>query len=95
MPQFSQEGVAQNRDLLTLIENTAKEKNATPAQISLAWMLAKKPYIVPIPGSRKESRIRENLGAAEVILTAEEVAQLDEALERMAMSQVFGGHRVQ
>ena len=95
MPQFSQEGVAQNRDLLTLIENTAKEKNATPAQISLAWMLAKKPYIVPIPGSRKESRIRENLGAAEVILTAEEVVQLDNALEHMAMSQVFGGHRVQ
>ena len=58
-------------------------------------MLAKKPYIVPIPGSRKEGRIRENLGAAEVILTAEEVAQLDKALERMPMSQVFGGHRVQ
>lgn len=95
MPQFSQEDVAQNRDLLTMIENKAKEKNATPAQISLAWMLAKKPYIVPIPGSRKESRIRENLGAAEVTLTAEEVAQLDKALERMPMSQVFGGHRVQ
>lgn len=95
MPQFSQEGVAQNRDLLALLEDTAREKNATPAQISLAWMLAKKPYIVPIPGSRKESRIRENLGAAEVTLTAEEVAQLDEALEHMAMSQVFGGHRVQ
>lgn len=95
MPQFSQEGVAQNRDLLALVESTAKEKNATPAQISLAWMLAKKPYIVPIPGSRKESRIRENLGAAEVTLTAEEVAQLDKALERMPMSQVFGGHRVQ
>lgn len=60
-----------------------------------AWMLAKKPYIVPIPGSRKESRIRENLGAAEVILTAEEVAQLDEALEHMAMSPVFGGHSAQ
>lgn len=73
MPQFSQEGVAQNRDLLALVESTAREKNATPAQISLAWMLAKKPYIVPIPGSRKESRIRENLGAAEVSLTAEEV----------------------
>ena len=87
--------MAQNRDLLALVENTAKEKNATPAQISLAWMLAKKPYIVPIPGSRKEGRIRENLGAAEVTLTAEEVAQLDKALERMPMSQVFGGHRVQ
>ena len=58
-------------------------------------MLAKKPYIVPIPGFRKEGRIRENLGAAEVTLTAEEVAQLDEALEHTAMSPVFGGHRVQ
>ena len=94
MPQFSQEGVAQNRDLLTLVENTAKEKNATPAQISLAWMLAKKPYIVPIPGSRKEGRIRENLGAAEVVLTEEEVARLDDALCHMTMSQVFGGHKV-
>ena len=95
MPQFSQEGVAQNRDLLALLEDTAREKNATPAQISLAWMLAKKPCIVPIPGSRKESRIRENLGAAEVTLTAAEAAQLDKALEHMAMSPVFGGHRVQ
>lgn len=94
MPQFSQEGVAQNRDLLALVENTAKEKNATPAQISLAWMLAKKPYIVPIPGSRKEGRIRENLGAAEVVLTEEEVARLDDALGHMTMSQVFGGHKV-
>ena len=92
MPQFSKEGVEQNHELLALIENTAKEKNATPAQISLAWMLAKRPYIVPIPGSRKESRIRENLGTAEVILTAEEVDQLGKA-EHMTMSQVFGGHR--
>lgn len=93
MPQFSPEGVEQNHDLLALIENTAKEKNATPAQISLAWMLAKRPYIVPIPGSRKEIRIRENLGAADIHLTQEEVARIDDALEHMTMSQVFGGHR--
>ncbi|MBS6677360.1 MAG: aldo/keto reductase [Clostridiales bacterium] len=93
MPQFSQEGVEQNHDLLALIENTAKEKNATPAQISLAWMLAKRPYIVPIPGSRKESRIRENLGAADIHLTKEEVTRIDSALDHMTMSQVFGGHR--
>lgn len=93
MPQFSQEGVEQNHDLLALIENTAKEKNATPAQISLAWMLAKQPYIVPIPGSRKESRIRENLGAADIHLTKEEVTRIDSALDHMTMSQVFGGHR--
>lgn len=66
MPQFSKEGVEQNKELLTLIENTAEEKHATPAQISLAWMLTKRPYIVPIPGSRKEGRIRENLEAADI-----------------------------
>ena len=93
MPQFSKEGVEQNHDLLALLENTAKEKNATPAQISLAWMLAKRPYIVPIPGSRKEGRIRENLGAADIHLTQEEVSCIDSALEHMTMSQVFGGHR--
>lgn len=93
MPQFSKEGVEQNRDLLALLENTAKEKNATPAQISLAWMLEKRPYIVPIPGSRKENRIRENLGAADIHLTKEEVSRIDDALEHMTMSQVFGGHR--
>lgn len=92
MPQFSKEGVEKNHELLALIENTAKEKNATPAQISLAWMLAKRPYIVPIPGSRKEDRIRENLGAADIHLTKEEVSRIDDALDHMIMSQVFGGH---
>lgn len=95
MPQFSPEGVAQNQELLGLLARTAKEKQVTPAQISLAWMLCKRPYIVPIPGSRKESRIRENLGAAEVELSLQEVEQLDQALDHMTMSPVFGGHRVQ
>lgn len=93
MPQFTKEGVEQNADLLELIQTKAKEKDATPAQISLAWMLAKRPYIVPIPGSRKLSRLQENLGAAEIALTKEEVAQIDDALDHMTMSQVFGGHR--
>lgn len=93
MPQFTKEGVAQNAELLTLIENKAQEKNATPAQVSLAWMLAKKPYIVPIPGTRKISRLQENFGAADITLTADEVAQIDRLLEQMPMSPVFGGHR--
>lgn len=93
MPQFTKEGVAQNAELLTLIENKAQEKNATPAQVSLAWMLAKKPYIVPIPGTRKLSRLQENFGAADITLTADEVAQIDRLLEQMPMSPVFGGHR--
>ena len=93
MPQFTEEGVEQNADLLDLVQTKAKEKDATPAQISLAWMMAKRLYIVPIPGSRKLSRLKENLGAAEIELTKEEVAQIDDALDHMTMSQVFGGHR--
>ena len=69
----------------------AQEKNATPAQISMAWMLCKKPWIVPIPGTRKEDRMLENAGAAEVSLSLEEVQSLDDALDRMEMSEVFGG----
>ncbi len=94
MPQYSDEAYEQNRALLELIRGLAREKQATPAQISLAWMLCKKPYIVPIPGSRKVERIRENLGAADVVLTAEEVHQIDEKLDHMEMSAVFGGSPV-
>ena len=93
MPQFTKESVAENEDLLNLIETTAKNKNATPAQISLAWMLNKKPYIVPIPGSRKLSRIKENFEASFIELSQEEVEALDNALADMHMSEVFGGHR--
>ena len=94
MPQYSDEAFEQNRELLTLIRGLAAEKKATPAQISLAWMLGKKPYIVPIPGSRKIERIRENLGAAEIVLTADEVRAIDEKLDHMEMSAVFGGSPV-
>lgn len=73
------------------MQNTAREKNATPAQISLAWMLCKKPYIVPIPGTRKPERLTENLGTADVKLSPQEVAALDDALNRIPMPQVYGG----
>lgn len=56
-------------------------------------MLCKKPYIVPIPGSRKAYRLQENAGAAEVFLSEGEVLELDEALARVGMSEVFGGHK--
>ena len=84
----------QNRELLTLLRKTAEEKNATAAQVSLAWMICKKPYIVPIPGTRKVSRLTENAGAADITLTAGEIRALDEALDGMEMSQVFGGSRI-
>lgn len=91
MPQFRPESYDANRQLLELIRNYASDKQATPAQISLAWMLAKKPWIVPIPGSRKLHRLQENAGAAVISLTAEEVRQIDDALDTMPMSEVFGG----
>lgn len=94
MPQFTPEAAEQNRALLELLRDLAERKRATPAQISLAWMLCKKPYIVPIPGSRKVERMRENAGAAEVVLSPAEVEALDNALDTIPMSAVFGGTAV-
>ena len=94
MPQFIPEAAEQNRALLQLLRDLAERKRATPAQISLAWMLCKKPYIVPIPGSRKVERMRENAGAAEVVLYPAEVEALDKALDTIPMSAVFGGTAV-
>ena len=94
MPQFTPEAADQNRALLELLRDLAERKHATPAQISLAWMLCKKPYIVPIPGSRKVDRMRENAGAAEVVLSPDEVEALDKTLDTIPMSAVFGGTKV-
>ena len=91
MPQFQPDSYDKNRELLELIRRFASEKDATPAQISLAWMLCKKPWIVPIPGTRKLDRLQENAGAADIILSEEEVKQIDNALDGMPMSGVFGG----
>ena len=94
MPQFQPENIDRNHDLLTLLQKLAEQNNATPAQISLAWMLCKKPYLVPIPGTRRLSRLLENAGAADVMLSAEEVSVIDEALNDMEMSEVFGGSKI-
>ena len=94
MPQFQHESYGKNYELLQLIRCIASEKNATPAQISLAWMLCKKPWIVPIPGTRKPDRLQENAGAADITLSEEEVKQIDQALDRMPMSSVFGGTKL-
>lgn len=94
MPQFQPENIDRNHDLLTLLQKLAEQNNATPAQISLAWMLCKKPYLVPIPGTRRLSRLLENAGAADVTLSAEEVAAIDKALDGTAMSEVFGGSKI-
>lgn len=94
MPQFTEQAAEQNRQLLQLLADLAAQKKATPAQISLAWMLCKKPWIVPIPGTRKPERMRENAGAADISLTADKVAALDNALDTIPMSEVFGGSRI-
>lgn len=94
MPQFTDEAVEQNRGLLALLSRLAKEKQATPAQISLAWMLCRKPWIVPIPGTRRPERMQENVGAADIALTLDEVAAIDRVLDGMEMSEVFGGTKL-
>jgi aryl-alcohol dehydrogenase-like predicted oxidoreductase len=81
--RFAPENVAANQPLIDLVNRFAAEKGATPAQISLAWMLAKEPFIAPIPGSRKEERIKENLGAADVELSTHEFALLEAELARI------------
>ncbi|MEA4816984.1 MAG: aldo/keto reductase [Lachnospiraceae bacterium] len=94
MSQFTDEAIDKNQELLALLSRMAEEKNATQGQISLAWMLCKKPYIVPIPGTRKLERLKENGASATVRLTAVEVQALDVALDSMEMSAVFGGSKI-
>lgn len=94
MPQFKAESYDKNKNLFNLLNDLAKDKNATPTQISLAWMLCKKPYIVPIPGTRKIERLIENLGSGDIELSKEDVSNIDNALNNMEMSEVFGGSAI-
>ena len=82
-PRFTQEAIKANRVVVELLEKIGAQKNATPAQIALAWLLAQKPWIVPIPGSRKLERLDENLGAANVELTADDLSQIDNAMSQI------------
>lgn len=81
--RFSKENMEANQPLLDLLNRFAAEKGATPAQISLAWMLCKWDFLVPIPGMRKEERLRENFGATDVKLKREEFEQIETALENI------------
>ena len=74
-----------NEPLLDLVRKYAAKKNCTPAQIGLAWVLAYGDFVVPIPGMRKEERITENLGAADVVLTAEEYSALNAELSKITI----------
>jgi aryl-alcohol dehydrogenase-like predicted oxidoreductase len=79
VPRFSPEARKANMALVNLLSRVAREKEATPAQIALAWLLAQKPWIAPIPGTTKLHRLEENLGAAAVELTAEDLREIDAA----------------
>ena len=86
VPRFSSENLDANQVLVSLVKQIATGKKATPAQIALAWVLAQRPWIVPIPGTRKLDRLMENLGAADVALTAGELSELNTALANIEIS---------
>jgi aryl-alcohol dehydrogenase-like predicted oxidoreductase len=86
VPRFKPDNIEANQVLVDLIKKIAVGKDASPSQIALAWVLAQKPWIVPIPGTRKLERLEENLGAAEVKLTADELDDLNDALSKIEIS---------
>ena len=85
VPRFSPEALKANMALVDLVREVAERKGATPAQIALAWLLAQKPWIVPIPGTTKLDRLEENLGAVEVHLTPEDLKEIEEDASHIAL----------
>jgi aryl-alcohol dehydrogenase-like predicted oxidoreductase len=85
VPRFNAENRKSNQAMVDLIGKFAQEKKATPAQIALAWVLAQKPWMVPIPGTTKLHRLEENLGAASVRLTADDLRRIDDAASKVAV----------
>jgi aryl-alcohol dehydrogenase-like predicted oxidoreductase len=79
LPRFTSEAMAKNQAMVDLLKRIAGEKDATPAQIALAWLLAQRPWIVPIPGTTKLHRLEENIAAAEVALAADDLAGIERA----------------
>jgi aryl-alcohol dehydrogenase-like predicted oxidoreductase len=84
-PRFAPEAIKANRVVIDLLEKIAAQKGATPAQIALAWLLAQKPWIVPIPGSRKLERLDENIGAAAVELTSADLGEIEQAMSQITV----------
>jgi aryl-alcohol dehydrogenase-like predicted oxidoreductase len=85
LPRFSEAARAANQKLVDLIAQIAKRKLATPAQIALAWLLAQKPWIVPIPGTTKAHRLEENIGAAAIELTPDDLREIDRAASEITV----------
>lgn len=90
MPQYQEEGQRHNKAFMDAIEDIAKEKGVTPAQLSLAWMLSKKDYIVPIPGSRTRERLKENADASEIFLSEDEMNEIERTISSFD-TVVFSG----
>ncbi len=88
IPRFEPDALQQNQAVVDLLASIAQRRGATPGQVALAWLLAQKPWIVPIPGTRKLHRLEENIGAAEVDLSTGELSEIEEAASKI---QVQGG----
>ena len=84
-PRFTAEARAANQAVVDLLGRVAETKGATPAQVALAWLLAQRPWIVPIPGTRRLERLEENLGAADVQLSADDLAEIDAAADKITV----------
>jgi aryl-alcohol dehydrogenase-like predicted oxidoreductase len=85
VPRFSQEARKANQVMVDLLNSIAAQKNATPAQIALAWLLAQKPWIVPIPGTTKLHRLGENIGAVDIVLTENDLQSIEEAAAQITI----------
>ena len=85
VPRFSAENRKANQALVDLLQSIAQRKHATPGQIALAWLLAQRPWIVPIPGTTKQHRLEENVGAADVELTANDLAEIESAASQITI----------
>jgi aryl-alcohol dehydrogenase-like predicted oxidoreductase len=83
LPRFTPEALKVNQALIDLLGTIAKRKNATPPQIALAWLLAQKPWIVPIPGTTKLNRLEENIGAVSVELTPNDLSEIEAAASKI------------
>jgi aryl-alcohol dehydrogenase-like predicted oxidoreductase len=85
LPRFTPEALKANQPVIELLEEIGREKRATPAQIALAWLLAQKPWVVPIPGTTKLARLEENIGAAAIELTPYDLRHIDKAVSRITV----------
>jgi aryl-alcohol dehydrogenase-like predicted oxidoreductase len=85
LPWFTPEVRKANQALVNLLRNIGEQKNATPAQVALAWLLAQKPWIVPIPGTTKLHRLEENVGAASIELTLDDLREIESAASRITV----------